>query len=200
MPGKSDLPVIILASRSPRRKQLLEQAGIPFIIQSADIAEDFPDHLPSAKAPEYIAANKADAIARQEPDSIIIAADTVVILENRIIGKPKDETDAREMLRALSGKKHEVVTGVVLQKAEKKRSFSETTEVYFHPLSDEQIQYYISHYQPYDKAGAYAIQEWIGLVGIEKIRGDYYNVMGLPVQSLMQALKQFYELPFPLFP
>lgn len=200
MPGKSDLPVIILASRSPRRKQLLEQAGIPFTIQSAEVAEDFPDHLPPAKVPEYIAANKAAAIAKQEPDSIIIAADTVVILENRIIGKPKDEADAREMLRALSGKKHEVVTGVVLQRSEKKQSFSETTEVYFHPLSDEQIHYYISQYQPYDKAGAYAIQEWIGLVGIEKIRGDYYNVMGLPVQSLMQALKQFYEVPFPLFP
>jgi len=199
MHRKSDWPIVILASRSPRRKQLLEQAGVLFTIQSADIEEDFPDHLPATKVPEYIADNKAAAIAKKNPDSMVIAADTVVILEDRIIGKPKDEADAEAMLRALSGKKHEVVTGVVLQWKDKKMSFSEITEVYFHPLNEAQIQYYINHYQPFDKAGAYAIQEWIGLIGIEKIQGDYYNVMGLPVQSLMKALEKIFGSSYPLF-
>jgi septum formation protein len=199
MSGTSEWPDIILASQSPRRRQLLEQVGIPFTIQSADIEENFPEDLSPEKVPEYIAANKAAAIAHLYPNNIIIAADTVVILEGRIIGKPTDEADALNMLQALSGKQHEVVTGMVLQRNEKVQFFSETTEVYFHPLSAEQIHYYIHNYKPFDKAGAYAIQEWIGLVGIEKIRGDYYNVMGLPVQRLIQALQEFCETPITLF-
>ncbi len=181
---------VILASQSPRRRQLLEQAELKFTIQSADIAEDFPADMPPAEAPVFIASNKAEAIAQQHPDSIVIAADTVVILEGEIIGKPVDRADALRMLQSLSGKKHEVVTGVVIQQGRRKIRFSETTTVFFRPLTAEQIIHYLDHYKPYDKAGSYAIQEWIGLTGIEKIQGDYYNVMGLPVCKVMEALRE----------
>jgi septum formation protein len=179
---------IILASQSPRRKQLLTDAEIAFTVQSPDIEEHFPDNIPLHVVPEYIARNKAMAIARNHKDKIVIAADTVVILEGSIIGKPKDKADAMDILKSLSGKRHEVVTGVVIAVHDTVTTLREITGVYFRPLTEVQIAHYIDNYQPYDKAGAYAIQEWIGLVGIEKIEGDFYNVMGLPVSRVVDAL------------
>lgn len=179
---------IILASQSPRRRQLLQDAEIKFTVQSPDIEEHFPDDIPLQDVPEYIAGNKAEAIAQNHKDKIVIAADTLVILENKIIGKPGDRTDAISILQSLSGKMHEVVTGVVIAADGAVVRLTEITKVYFRPLTEAQILHYIDHYQPYDKAGAYAIQEWIGLIGIEKIEGDFYNVMGLPVSRVTDAL------------
>lgn len=182
---------IILASQSPRRKQLLKDIGIDFEIQSADIEEDFPEEIAVYDAPLFIAKKKAMAIAQKNKDAVVIAADTVVILQNQIIGKPKDKYDAKEILKKLLGKKHDVVTGVVIIDDKNVTAINDITEVYFKQLSDTQIDYYIEKYKPFDKAGAYAIQEWIGMIGIEKISGDYYNVMGLPVNKVADALSAF---------
>lgn len=184
---------IILASQSPRRKMLLEWAEIPFriIVRSTD--EQFPPGLPPAEAAIYIARNKALAVqaelAKEDNLPLILAADTMVVLDGRIIGKPADRAEAIDTLRQLSGREHLVCTGVVMLREEQETVFSETTEVRFHKLTDEQINWYVDQYQPYDKAGAYAIQEWIGVVGIHSIRGDFYNVMGLPVSRVVQALQ-----------
>jgi septum formation protein len=185
---------IILASQSPRRKQLLEQAEISFSVRTAHVNEDYPGTLPVGEVPLYIAKNKAAAVwqtlsAEQQKQHIVLAADTVVVLGNRIIGKPEDEADAIRILNALSGKTHEVVTGVVLQSDEGQRLLQETTEVVFRPLTKGEILHYVREYKPMDKAGAYAIQEWIGLIGIESIKGDYYNVVGLPVNKVLKALE-----------
>ncbi len=180
---------IILASQSPRRKQLLEMAEITFTIQAADIDETPPEGLPATEVPEYLAKEKAKVIAAQQPDATIIAADTVVILNGEILGKPVDEADAVNILKQLSGNVHRVVSGVCIQRGDQQDSFSVTTEVHFRPITEEQIVHYITNYQPYDKAGAYAIQEWIGIVGIEKIVGDYYNVMGLPIGDVVRRLE-----------
>ncbi len=183
---------IILASQSPRRKQLLEWAEVPFesIVKHAE--ETFPDNMPIADVPVYIARNKALAVKEtlDNNDHIILAADTVVVIDDTVIGKPKDREDAIQILQRLSGRKHEVITGVVILQEEKEFSFSDVTSVLFHPLTDEQIVFYIDKYKPYDKAGAYAIQEWIGVVGIKSVSGDFYNVMGLPVSRVVQALKE----------
>lgn len=186
---------IILASQSPRRKQLLEQAELTFEIKTAHADEDFPDDMPVAQVPLFIAGNKAQAVldtisSEESTGFVVIAADTVVVLGNRIIGKPENEEDAKAILRKLSGKVHRVITGAVLMTADHKEEIMEITEVHFHPLSDEQIAHYVERYQPMDKAGAYAIQEWIGLVGIKKIDGDFYNVMGLPVNKVLQVLQK----------
>jgi septum formation protein len=187
---------IILASQSPRRKQLLEQAELAFEIKTAHANEDFPEDMEADLVPGFIAGNKAAAVLESLKESltdetIIIAADTVVILNGEIIGKPVDKVDAINILKKLSGKVHKVVTGVVLQSSGRKESFTDTTYVHFLPLTDAQIEHYVDKYQPMDKAGAYAIQEWIGLIGIEKIDGDFYNVMGLPVNKVLIALKRF---------
>jgi septum formation protein len=182
---------IILASQSPRRKQLLEMAEIDFSIEIADIDETPPADMPTAEVPEHLAREKAAVIAARRPEAIIIAADTIVLLDNEILGKPTDEADAIHILTRLSGRMHEVISGVCIQKADEQISFSAVTEVYFRPLTAEQIQHYITQYKPFDKAGAYAIQEWIGAIGIEKINGDYYNVMGLPISEVAQRLKAF---------
>lgn len=182
---------IILASQSPRRKQLLEAAEIDFEIIIADVDETNPPGMQGDLVPEYLAKKKASAIEQQVHNAIIIAADTVVLLDHEILGKPKDEADAITILSKLSGRKHEVVTGVCMQKGDKQLSFSTVTEVYFRSLTPEQIRHYVANYKPYDKAGAYAIQEWIGMVGIEKINGDYYNVMGLPIGDVVRKLSQF---------
>ena len=182
---------IILASKSPRRKQLLELAEIPFDVVAADTDEHFPNDLPIAEIPVFIAKEKAFAVAKNYPNNIILAADTIVAIDNEVIGKPKDRNDAIRILQKLSGKMHRVITGVVIVSKDKEEFFHDVTEVSFHPLSDEQITFYIDKYQPYDKAGAYAIQEWIGAVGIKKINGDFYNVMGLPVSRVVQALQHF---------
>ncbi len=183
---------IILASASPRRKQLLEWAEIKFEIVVYPTDESYPEGLIASDVSIHIAKEKAAAVANNlPPDYIIIAADTIVALHNEIIGKPKDRGDGIAILKKLSGKQHQVITGVCIERGGKQISFSDTTEVDFHELSTEQIEFYIDKYKPYDKAGAYAIQEWIGVVGIKKISGDFYNVMGLPVSRVVQALQQF---------
>jgi septum formation protein len=180
---------IILASQSPRRKQLLEWAEIPFEIVVPETDESYPGHLSLDDIAMHIARNKALAIrsAIKDPKPIL-AADTIVVLEGQLIGKPTDREDAVKILSSLSGKEHLVITGVVILNAADEISFAETTRVQFHPLSLAQIEFYVDNYRPYDKAGAYAIQEWIGVTGIKQITGDFYNVMGLPVSRVVQAL------------
>ena len=185
---------IILASQSPRRKQLMELAELEFEVLIADVDETNPPGMMGEDVPEFLAKKKADAVAHLVSDAIVIAADTVVLLDRHILGKPADAEHAKAILQQLSGRMHKVVTGVCIRKAEKEVSFSTTTEVYFRPLTDAQIEHYVAHYKPYDKAGAYAIQEWIGVTGIEKINGDYYNVMGLPIGDVIKVLKQDFEL------
>jgi septum formation protein len=181
---------IILASQSPRRKQLLEWAEVPFEIIVKETDESYPEHLSIDETAIHIARNKALTIKTNMHQSIpILAADTIVVLEGRIIGKPTDREDAIKILSSLSGKEHEVITGVVILHNEKEIAFAETTEVQFHELTLSQIEFYVDNYKPYDKAGAYAIQEWIGVVGIKTIKGDFYNVMGLPVSRVVQALQ-----------
>jgi septum formation protein len=179
---------IILASQSPRRKQLMEQAGYAFRVVVSDVDETNPEGMPGEQVPAFLAQKKAAAIAEGYPEATIIAADTVVLLNGEILGKPKDSADAVAMLGKLSGNMHRVVTGVCIRCNGQEDVFSVVTEVYFRPLSAGQIDYYINTYQPFDKAGSYAIQEWIGLVGIERINGDYYNVMGLPIGEVAKRL------------
>ena len=180
---------IILASQSPRRKTLLEWAEIPFEIRVMETDETYPSGTAIEEVPIVIARNKALAIEKT-PDDIVIAADTVVVLNEEIIGKPANPEDAKNILRKLSGNTHRVITGVVILNGEREVSFSDITEVTFHMLTDEQIDFYVDKYKPFDKAGAYAIQEWIGVIGIEKISGDFYNVMGLPVSRVVKTLQQ----------
>lgn len=181
---------IILASQSPRRKQLLQWADIDFEVIVPDVDETIDEGLTVVAVAESIAATKAMAVAGQCTDEdIIISADTVVVCNGRIIGKPVNRQDAIDILQTLSANIHKVITGVCIRKGNEVQLFSDITEVHFNNLTDEQIIYYIDKYKPYDKAGAYAIQEWIGVVGIKKIDGDFYNVMGLPVSRVIQALK-----------
>ena len=187
---------IVLASQSPRRKQLLEWAEVNFdvIVKATD--ESFPANMPVEEVPIHIARNKAIALLsdadykKYESNALILAADTIVVLDNSIIGKPEGREDAINILSRLSGKKHLVITGVVMIKGEEEISFSDVTAVWFHSLTRNQIEFYVDKYQPYDKAGAYAIQEWIGVVGIQRIEGDFYNVMGLPVSRVVKALEE----------
>ena len=182
---------IILASQSPRRKQLLEWAEISFDVRVIETDESYPANLPPADIAIHIARNKALAIAGElKTSKPILAADTIVVLGERIIGKPTDRDHAIQILQDLSGNKHRVITGVVILFDGKETIFADTTEVEFHPLTTEEISFYVDKYKPYDKAGAYAIQEWIGVVGIKSINGDFYNVMGLPVSRVVQALQQ----------
>lgn len=183
---------IILASQSPRRKQLLEWAEVPFDIVVKNTDEHYPFGLSPEEIAVYIAKNKAIAVKKEAPSGItILAADTIVVLGEAIIGKPVHREEAISILLALSGQRHKVITGVVLIKDKKELSFADVTEVEFHDLSIEQIEFYVDKYKPYDKAGAYAIQEWIGVVGIKCVCGDFYNVMGLPVSRVIQALNKF---------
>jgi len=185
---------IILASQSPRRKQLLEWAEIDFSVEVSEADETHPEDLPVAAIPVFIAVNKAKAVQQKiKRDAIILAADTIVVLNNTVITKPANRDDAVKILRSLSGKAHSVITGVVLLQNKKQVSFADITQVEFHSLTDEQICFYVDKYKPYDKAGAYAIQEWIGVVGIKSINGDFYNVMGLPVSRVVQELDKFIQ-------
>lgn len=179
---------LILASQSPRRQQLMEQVGYSFKVVVSDVDETNPEGMLGELVPEFLANKKALAIAQKHPEATIVAADTIVLLDNEILGKPIDSEDAIAMLQRLSGRMHRVVTGVCIWQKDAIQSFSKTTEVYFRPLTIEQIQHYITNYKPFDKAGSYAIQEWIGMVGIEKIVGDYYNVMGLPIGEVAKRL------------
>lgn len=188
---------LILASQSPRRKQLLEQAALTFTVRVVPTDETFPDNIPPDQAPEFIAMEKANTLwatlsEEEKNGNVILAADTIVLSGNRILGKPENESQAISFLKELSGKAHEVITGVCLQAEGMQKQFSVRTRVYFRILTDEQIAFYVEKYKPYDKAGAYAIQEWIGLIGIEKIEGDYYNVVGLPISEVVQKLKQYF--------
>lgn len=198
---RSSLPRIILASQSPRRKMLLEWAEVDFevIVKHTDEIED--PTLPIDLVPVAIAREKALAVkkeltrwdeSRTENSNHlpILAADTIVVLNNRIIGKPASREDAVHFLLQLSGQTHEVITGVCLMTATETFEFADTTSVTFHELTQQQIEYYVDKYEPYDKAGAYAIQEWIGVTGIKSIQGDFYNVMGLPVSRVLQLLKE----------
>jgi len=182
---------IVLASQSPRRKQLLEWAEINFEIIVADTDESFPEALTPEDVALHIALGKAKAVQQRASGKIIIAADTIVVLKNEIIGKPIDRAEAITILSKLAGTHHKVITGVVILRNEKTISFTDSTDVEFHPLSQHQIEFYVDNYKPYDKAGAYAIQEWIGVVGIKQINGDFYNVMGLPVSRVVRELQNF---------
>ena len=182
---------IVLASGSPRRRELLGGLGINFRVAClSDIDETYPNDLLANMVAEYLSKKKAEAYQKSLTDKqLIITADTVVITDSKILGKPADAADATRMLQALSGAVHQVVTGVTVMSAAKTVSFSATTNVRFATLSDEEIDYYISHYRPFDKAGAYGIQEWIGYIAVEGIDGSYFNVMGLPIQKLYTVLK-----------
>ncbi|MBQ9650295.1 MAG: septum formation protein Maf [Prevotella sp.] len=183
---------LILASNSPRRKELLAGLGIPFEVRTLqDIDESYPADLPVDQVALYISGKKADAYrATLAPDELVITADTVVIVGKEILGKPVDEADATRMLRLISGRTHQVTTGVCMLTTSAERRFAVTTDVTFKPLSDDEIHYYITHYKPFDKAGAYGIQEWIGYVGVTSLKGSYYNVMGLPVQRIYETIRQ----------
>lgn len=180
-----------LASNSPRRRELLSGLGIDYEIKVLPgIDETYPDTLSGEEIPVYIAREKADAYRKDmKEDELIITADTIVYIDGEVLGKPEDEEDACRMLRKLSGRTHQVITGVCLTTSAFQKAFASVTEVTFASLSEEEIQYYVSHYRPFDKAGAYGVQEWIGYVGVTGMKGSFYNVMGLPVQRLYQELK-----------
>ena len=184
---------IILASNSPRRRELLAGIDVQFDVRVLDnIDESYPYSLPTKDIAEYIARKKALAYREtMDTDELVITADTIVILGDKVMGKPKDESDACRMLRELSGKTHQVVTGVTLTTTMRQTSFSVVTDVTFKQLSDAEIEYYVDKYHPMDKAGAYGIQEWIGHVGVTALNGSYFNVMGLPVQRIYEALQGF---------
>ena len=184
---------IILASKSPRRQELLRGMGVGFEIMTKETPENYPAELPLDEVPKYLSLQKSLAFKDSElpADYLLITSDTVVICEGEILGKPKDREDADRMLRLLSGKTHHVVTGVTVRSAEKTESFAVRSNVAFAELEQDEIDYCIEHCQPYDKAGAYGIQEWIGYVGISGLEGSFYNVMGLPTRKLYQCLKEF---------
>lgn len=184
---------IILASGSPRRKQLLELAGIPFEVVISNIEESFPPEMDPFQVAQYIAEKKALSVQKQLTNGdayTIIAADTVVVLNHEFLGKPVDRHDAIQILSKLSGKTHQVITGVCILSSSHKNVFEVKTKVEFFPLTKDKIEYYVDTYKPYDKAGAYAIQEWIGAVGIKSIKGDFYNVMGLPISTVVAELEK----------
>lgn len=184
---------IILASKSPRRRHLLQQAGFQFEVRTREVEETFPPELPLEEVAAYLAMKKAEAVRDflTGGDEIILTADSVVILKDRFYGKPEDLADAARMLRELSGNVHEVITGVCLLSTKKEVVFSGISRVHFAELSEEEIQYYVHNYEVLDKAGSYAVQEWIGLCCIEKIEGSYSNIMGLPMELVYQHIKEF---------
>ena len=187
---------IILASGSPRRQQLLRELRIPFTIRTIPVAEDYPAELPPDQVAEYLAKKKGqayrDALAE---DELVITADTTVVVGECLLNKPAYAAEAQEMLRALSGRVHRVTTGVCLTTTAVSRTFVDTTKVWFRALSDKEISFYVENYQPFDKAGGYAIQEWMGMIAIEKIEGSYFNVVGLPVEKLYRELKKLGAVP-----
>ncbi len=193
LPEEQNKYHFILASHSPRRQQLLQDAGIVFELASGyEVAEEYPSTLPAQEVARYLSALKARAYPfLLHPRDILITADTTVVLDNKVLGKPSDASEAREMLSQLSGRSHQVITGVTLRSCNHTLTFDAVSSVHFRPLLSEEIDYYISVYRPFDKAGAYGIQEWIGYIGVERIEGCYYNIMGLPLFQLFQQLNQF---------
>lgn len=186
---------LILASNSPRRKELLAGLGYPYEVRILkDIDESYPDELRGSEIAAHISRAKANVYAlSMAPDELIITADTIVCLDEKVLGKPTDEAEAIAMIQSLSGRTHQVYTGVTLTTKNEQRSFVSRSDVTFAALTDEEIRHYVTHYRPMDKAGAYGIQEWIGYIGVERIDGSYYNVMGLPVQRLYRELKSLFK-------
>jgi len=183
---------IILASQSPRRHELLSGLNIPFEVQVIDVEETYPSQFVGVDIPMYLAEKKADAFAdKMDEKTLLITADTIVWHQGQVFGKPIDKADATRMLKELSGKTHQVITGVCISTLKKRKTFHVISEVRFARLLPEEIEYYLQNYQPYDKAGAYGVQEWIGYVGVEHIEGSYFNVMGLPIQRLYSELKRW---------
>jgi septum formation protein len=184
---------IILASASPRRRFLLKQLGIEFTSVSAEVDESIPEGMNPDEIAIFLAEKKADHFEDllKDPKNILITADTLVLIDGVILGKPEDKEGAIKMLKSLSGKMHSVVTGVCIRSRDKGRSFTDWTDVYFKSLSKDEIDYYLDYYKPYDKAGAYGAQEWIGYIGIRRLEGSYFNVMGLPVHKLYEELSSF---------
>jgi septum formation protein len=184
---------LILASQSPRRQYLLKELGLNFEIRTTHVPEVYPGHLKHEQIAVYLAEQKADSFdtSRLDAKALIIAADTIVLIEDEILGKPNNYKEAVSMLNKLSGKKHEVITAVCLKSKSKKRIFYVISSVFFKELSMEEIDYYIENFEPFDKAGGYGIQEWIGYIGISKIEGSYFNIMGLPVKEFYEELLKF---------
>lgn len=182
---------VILASGSPRRQQYMKELGADFEIRLKDVEEVYPNHLQAGDITDYLAELKAAAFGEVAEDEILITSDTIVWHEGKALGKPKDYNDAFVMLKSLSGKTHEVITSVCIRNAENTNTFNDVTKVTFNSLSDEEIKYYLDNYKPFDKAGAYGIQEWIGLVAIARVEGSYNNVVGLPVDKLYKHLYNF---------
>ena len=179
---------LILASSSPRRQYLMKEAGFNFTVEKPDVDESFPAELPSEQVAKYLAEKKAEYFRLAMKNEIVLTADTIVVLEDKILNKPSDRIEAISMLGELSGHTHRVITGVCIMSMEKEESFDDTTEVTFQKLTQQEIEFYVDHYKPYDKAGAYGAQDWIGMVAIRKIVGSYFNVMGLPIHKVYQHL------------
>ena len=192
MLGNLDKYQIILASNSPRRKELMSGLEVDYVVRTLpDVDESYPADLAGAAIPEYISRKKADAYRSiMQPGELLITADTIVWLDGKVLGKPEGREGAVEMLRSLSGKSHQVFTGVCLTTTEWQKSFTAASDVEFDVLSEEEIRYYVDKYQPMDKAGAYGVQEWIGYIGVKSISGSFYNIMGLPIQKLYGELKK----------
>lgn len=182
----------ILASKSPRRQFLLKELGLNFEVKTKEVDESFPEHLKAQEIPLYLCEKKAEAFDEELSDNtVVITADTIVWVDGQVLNKPEDFNDAVRMLKLLSGKMHEVYTGVCLRSKSKVKSFYALTKVYFKPLTQAEIEFYITHYKPFDKAGSYGAQDWIGLVAVERIEGTYFNVMGLPMKELYEELNAF---------
>lgn len=183
---------LILASNSPRRQQLMRDAGFEFSIEVKDTNEDFPKTMPAEEVPAYLALKKAEAFRGELNNQIVLTADTIVVIDNDILNKPKDALEASQMLRKLSGKQHQVITGVCVMTQENTETFIDITTVFFRELTDFEIDYYIKTCQPFDKAGAYGVQDFIGMVGIPRMEGSYFTVMGLPVHKVYEALSKYF--------
>ena len=182
----------ILASKSPRRQQLLQLLGIPFIVKTHEVEENYPEDLTKEEIPVYLAKLKSETFRSELKDNdLLITADTIVWMNGKVLGKPADRNEAKSMLKELSGKGHQVISGVCLTSVNKQISFYSLSNVQFKKLTDKEIEYYISHSNPFDKAGSYGIQDWIGIIGITGIDGSFYNVMGLPIQKLYEEIQKF---------
>jgi septum formation protein len=182
---------LILASNSPRRQQLLRELGFDFTVQVRPTDEIFPANMPPAEVAGFLAQHKAEQFQPDLDNQLVLCADTIVVIENKILNKPANEAEAKAMLQKLSGQTHEVITGICLLSSEGFHTLSDVAKVEFKILTDTEIDYYIHHYRPFDKAGAYGIQEWIGMIGINRIEGSFYTIMGLPLHRVYQLLKPF---------
>lgn len=182
---------LVLASNSPRRQQLLREMGVEFTVQVRPTDELFPSDMPVSDVAGYLAQHKAEQFAHDLGDKLILCADTVVVVDDTILNKPADAAEARDMLRLLSGRSHQVITGVCLLSPQGYKTLSDVAHVTFKTLTDSEIEYYITHYRPFDKAGAYGVQEWIGMIGIPHIEGSFYTIMGLPLHKVYELLQPF---------